>query len=161
MSEYGPGFLDLSQDQRNAIIARDAADHRKRQGESKRKPNGGNAKQPKVILPPWLAGAPCDPRGQPLPVLSNIVLALRTAPAIKDAFAFDAMLCAPVLTMALPATDAGEADLGPYPRPVRDNDVRTLLALPSRIAWLDRSTRAELDREIRALLSDIADGRHG
>lgn len=38
---------------------------------------------------------------------------------------------------------------------------RTLLALPSRIAWLDRSTRAELDREIRALLSDIADGRHG
>lgn len=142
MSEYGPGFLDLSQDQRNAIIARDAADHRKRQGESKRKPNGGDAKQPKVILPPWLAGALCDPRGQPLPVLSNIVLALRTAPAIKDAFAFDAMLCAPVLTMALPPTDGGEADLGPYPRPVRDNDVSQLQV------WLQREALPRISKDM-------------
>jgi predicted P-loop ATPase len=109
--------------------------------DARRKANGGGAKHPKVIHPPWLAGALCDPRGQPLPVLSNIVLALRNAPEVKDLFAFDGMLCAPVLTSALPAADESAADLGPYPRAVRDSDVSQLQV------WLQREALPRISKD--------------
>lgn len=73
--------------------------------------------------PPWLDGAISDHRGQALPILGNIMLALRNAPEIKDSLAFDAMLCAAILTRVLPA---GVGDRGPYPRPISDTDVSQL-----------------------------------
>jgi predicted P-loop ATPase len=144
MTNYPPGFAELPLAERNRFHAAEARAYRERANaaDAKRKPNGGRAKQPKVILPPWLAGALCDPRGQPLPVLSNIVLALRAAPEIKDTFEFDEMFCAPVLTKALPATDERGADLGPHPRPVRDSDVSQFQV------WLQREALPRISKDM-------------
>ena len=79
-----------------------------------------NAKAPPA---PWLAGAITDSRGRILPILANLMIALRSAPEIAEAFAYDEMLRAPLLTRPLPAE---EIDPGPFPRPVRDTDVSQL-----------------------------------
>ena len=65
-----------------------------------------------------------DGSGNPLPILANLMIVLRASPEVADAFTFDEMSCAAVLTQALPATDQG--GLGPYPRPVQDADVSQL-----------------------------------
>ena len=78
--------------------------------------------------PPWLAEAICDDRGRVLPVLANLMLALRNAPEIAAAFTFDEMMRAPILTRALPV----DKELGTYPRPVRDTDISQLQE------WLQR-----------------------
>jgi predicted P-loop ATPase len=87
----------------------------------------GKKRRARKPPPPWLSGAICDDRGRILPVLSNIMIALRSEPRIAGAFTFDEMLCAPLLTCSLPAADGAEAlDAGPFPRPVRDTDVSQL-----------------------------------
>jgi predicted P-loop ATPase len=51
-----------------------------------------------AILPPvWLRDAICDDKGMPLPILANVMTALRTDPKIESALAYDEMLCAVVL----------------------------------------------------------------
>jgi predicted P-loop ATPase len=45
----------------------------------------------------WLAQCVKDAKGKPLPILANAIIALEQDPALRDAFAYDAMLCAPVL----------------------------------------------------------------
>jgi predicted P-loop ATPase len=97
--------------------------------------NGGEAKgkrRAKNEGPPWLAGAICDDRGHVLPVLANVMIALRAAPEIADAFTFDEMMRAPILTRELPLVIRADGELGPYPRPVRDTDVSQLQE------WLQR-----------------------
>jgi hypothetical protein len=68
-----------------------------------------------------------DDRGRVQPILANVMLALRQAPDIAGTFAYDEMLCAPLLNRALPTTDSADTlELGPYPHPVRDEDVSQL-----------------------------------
>ena len=47
--------------------------------------------------PPWLSGALTDERDRILPIHANLMLALRSAPEIREAFKFDEMMCAPML----------------------------------------------------------------
>ena len=88
---------------------------------------------PKKELAPWLRRRILDDRGRVLPNLANMMIALRTAPEIADAFTFDEMMRAPILTRALPVVEGVAGELGPYPRPVRDADVSQLQE------WLQRA----------------------
>jgi hypothetical protein len=79
--------------------------------------NGGrmseNVTPLKVRRPPkaaparqdWLSNALADERGRLLPNLANVMIALRGAPEIEDAFSFDEILRAPILDKRLPAVD--------------------------------------------------------
>jgi predicted P-loop ATPase len=88
--------------------------------------------QPKQIKPRktggiWLDACILDERGRVVPNLANVLLALRFAPELKDAVAYDEMLCARILQRALPVvTRCGVVVPGPLPRPVRDTDVSQL-----------------------------------
>jgi predicted P-loop ATPase len=76
---------------------------------------------------PWLSGCISDERGRAVPNLANLLVALRAAPELAGAFAYDAMLRAPILTKELPVAPGGEsANSDPSPRPVRDTDVSQL-----------------------------------
>ena len=66
----------------------------------------------------WLV----DGKGEPLPVLANALEALRTDPRISEAFAFDEMLCAPVLVRSIRKT----TDPRFAARPATDDDVTFL-----------------------------------
>jgi predicted P-loop ATPase len=79
-------------------------------------------------LPPWLQSCEKDGRDQIIPNLANLMIALRADPDIANALAFDQMLHAPVLRLALPAAPNGRTTGGddPLPRPLRDADVSDL-----------------------------------
>jgi predicted P-loop ATPase len=77
--------------------------------------------------PSWLLDCQHDDRGRVIPNLANALIALRGAPELSDAFAFDEMLQAPILLKELPVAPKGEsASIGPAPRPIRDTDVSQL-----------------------------------
>ncbi len=63
-----------------------------------------------------------DGKGERLPVLANALEALRIDPKIRDAFAFDEMLCAPVLTHPV----GRPIDPEFAERPATDDDVTVL-----------------------------------
>jgi predicted P-loop ATPase len=99
---------------------------------SRRKPRIGT---------PWLESAITDDRGRVLPNLANIMIGLREAPEIAEAFAFDEMLRAPLIVRALPIVD-GICDSGPFPRPVRDTDVSQLQE------WLQHQGMPKIGRDM-------------
>ena len=87
------------------------------------------AKRRKPAAPsaPWLKGCILDDRGRIIANLANVMVALRAAPDLVEAFAYDAMLCAPVLMKELPVAPGGESVGGDVPpRPVSDSDVSQL-----------------------------------
>jgi len=87
----------------------------------------GAAKARPEHAPLWADDCIKDGNGRIIPNVANTLIALRAAPELAGAFAFDAMLQAPVLMQALPAAPNGEpAGGGPFPRPVRDADVSQL-----------------------------------
>jgi predicted P-loop ATPase len=69
----------------------------------------------------WLGECTKNGRGEPLPNLANTMIALRSDPAVKDAFAYDEMLCAAMLMHPIP-NDGSKVDS----RPVTDTDVSSL-----------------------------------
>jgi predicted P-loop ATPase len=69
--------------------------------------------------PTWLSAC-ITKNGQPMSTLVNIMIALRNDPAVKNALAYDEMLCAPMLMHACD----GDPDF--VPRPVTDADVSHL-----------------------------------
>jgi predicted P-loop ATPase len=73
----------------------------------------------KGALPPWFLDCQLDSSGWPVPNLFNVLLALRND-AIGDCFAFDEMLCAPMLIRPLGAAQKFT------PRPANDVDVGLL-----------------------------------
>jgi predicted P-loop ATPase len=81
--------------------------------------NKANGKSPKTL--DWLGECETDKRGKPFPILANAMIALRSDPAVKDAFAYDEMLCAAMLVR--PISDKGEKL---KPRPLTDIDVSSL-----------------------------------
>ena len=86
------------------------------------------AKVERGDLPPWLQSCEKDGRDQIIANLANLMIALRGDPDIANALAFDQMLHAPVLRLALPAAPNGRTTGGadPLPRPLRDADVSDL-----------------------------------
>jgi predicted P-loop ATPase len=86
----------------------------------------------------WLSRAIKSETGQPLPNVANALLALRSDPALQNAFAFDEMLRTPMLMQEigqlLPST--------PFePRPVSDNDVTNLQV------WLQKAGLVRIGRD--------------
>jgi hypothetical protein len=66
----------------------------------------------------WLGRCQFNGKGNPYSNLANAMVALHEAPELRSAFAYDEMLCAPLLVSPVPGV--GGTDL---PRPVRDDDV--------------------------------------
>ncbi len=96
-----------------------------------------------MVRPGWLAGAVTDERNRILPILANIMVALRRAPEVAAAFRYDDMLRAAILETALPLADGAElADCtAPPPRPVRDADVSQIQE------WLQHVGLPKIGRE--------------
>jgi len=68
----------------------------------------------------WLHLCLCGDTGKPLPVLANALIALNNDPALRDAFAYDEMLRAPMLMHEI-----GQPLMGnlPSPKLLTDKDV--------------------------------------
>ena len=82
---------------------------------------------PSANRAPWLQGCIEDDRGRVIPNHANLMIALRAAPEIRDAFAYDEMMQAAILRKELRVAPNGKsASAGPLPRPVRDTDVSQL-----------------------------------
>lgn len=77
-------------------------------------------------LPSWTADFLADEKGTPVPNLANAMIALRAAADVRDALAYDEMLCAPILLGPLPDVAGSNSDAVEAPRPVRDTDVTQL-----------------------------------
>lgn len=90
----------------------------------------------RAARPAWLNGALCDEKGRPAPNVANVLLALRAAPELREAFAFDEMLSAVILTAPVPGAEQGDA-----PRPLRDTDVTALQE------WLQHASLVKVGRE--------------
>jgi predicted P-loop ATPase len=72
----------------------------------------------------WLNGCVRDDRGCVVANLANVLVALRMAPELKDAFAYDLMLCATILRQELPLASGGIiVSTISLPRVLRDTDV--------------------------------------
>ena len=68
-----------------------------------------------------------DERGRIVANLANALITLRSAPELANAFAFDEMLCSPLLMTELPIATGSESPVcAPTPRPARDEDVSQL-----------------------------------
>lgn len=87
--------------------------------------------------PSWLKDCLTDDKGKILPVLANALIALRSAPEIREVLAYDEMLCASVLTAPLP----GEDHL-PAVRPVTDVDVSRMQE------WLQHAGLQRIGKDI-------------
>jgi predicted P-loop ATPase len=74
-------------------------------------------KKPKLDGPPWVSQCVLGDTLKPLPVLASALVALRAE--LPDAFAYDEMLCVPMLMQPLEDCDKP----GFKPRPVTDVDV--------------------------------------
>ncbi len=71
-----------------------------------------------------IEGALTDERGQILPILANVMIPLRAAPEISEAFSFDEMLRATVLDKPLPLVEGASGIAArSLPRPLQDEDV--------------------------------------
>jgi predicted P-loop ATPase len=84
----------------------------------------------------WLAKCTTDNQGRVLPNLANAMVALRSDPAVKDAFAYDEMLCAAMLLHPIASEGARFT-----PRPVTDVDVSSLQE------WLQLSGLPNIGKE--------------
>ena len=73
------------------------------------------------LFPAWVGGCIRDDKGRVVPNLANALLALRSAPELKDTFATDLMLQAVVLDYAVPRF--GDDRVLVERRPATDNDV--------------------------------------
>jgi predicted P-loop ATPase len=78
----------------------------------------------------WQAELIRDGNGRPLPILKNVMIALRDAEDVSDAFSYDEMLRACILEKPLPAANIEDVHSthAPLlePRPIRDADVSQL-----------------------------------
>ena len=71
----------------------------------------------------WLARCIKGETGKPLPILANVLTALRSDPALRDAYAFDEMLRAPMLMHPIGQQLCPQAE----PRPLGDADITDLI----------------------------------
>ena len=69
----------------------------------------------------WFAQCIKDIRGKPIPALANAFIALESDTAMRDALAYDEMLCSTMLLHQVGTPIGGEDDA--FPRPITDKDV--------------------------------------
>lgn len=101
---------------------------------------GGRGKPPSG--PDWLKHVHRDDKGRPVGNLANAMVALRSAPEVRSALAYDEMLCAPVLKRDLPAVHVNELGSFAGVRSVRDTDVSQLQE------WLQREGLPRLSKDV-------------
>jgi predicted P-loop ATPase len=90
-------------------------------------PTKEKRKRKSAAPPDWLNGAVLDESGRVVANLANAMAGLRSAAEIAEVFAFDEMLRAPMVMSSLPTAGADSiTPPGPFPRPVRDEDVSHL-----------------------------------
>jgi len=83
----------------------------------------GSRRRKTSDLPPWLDAALVDDRGRVMPILRNVAMALRAAPELAEAFAYDQLQREVTVTRDLPLADGAEPRAtGPAPRPFMDGD---------------------------------------
>lgn len=73
--------------------------------------------------PEWLNDVHKSDTGKPLPILANVMMALRADMALVALFARDEMFCGDILMQPLPG---GNFDAAFAPRPVTDDDITAL-----------------------------------
>src|SRR5271170_8448871 len=87
----------------------------------------GRKRRTQTPPPDWLAKAIVDERGRIVANVANVLLALRSAPALCGIFTFDGMASMVVLSLPVPLADGAEPPSDDkYPRPLRDDDVTRL-----------------------------------
>ncbi len=80
-----------------------------------------------ALRPGWFTNLITDDRRRALAVLANVMIALRSAPELVEAFRYDEMLRAAMLELPLPVVEGAEfSEQAPLPRAVRDTDVSQL-----------------------------------
>ena len=108
------------------------------------RPNGSarpKTSMPRHSLPMWLWPAQLDGRGAPLSNLFNVMLALRGALEIRDAFGFDEMQGTAILRRPLPGRLPDGAETFSEPRPITDTDESQLQE------WLQGQGLQKIGRE--------------
>ena len=88
--------------------------------------------------PDWLDDCLMSSTGRPLPVLTNVMLALQSDPVVSGCIARDEMFCGPVLLRPIP----GSVITAELPRPVTDDDVAALQI------WLQRAGLHRLSKDV-------------
>lgn len=86
----------------------------------------------------WLNEGLKSGTGRLLPVLTNVMLALRSDPAVNGCIARDEMFCGPVLLRPVPRSTIAAA----LPRPVTDDDVAALQV------WLQRAGLHRVGKDV-------------
>jgi predicted P-loop ATPase len=86
-------------------------------------------------------GMVTDDRGRFIPNVANVLAILRSAAPVAQCFAYDAMLCATMLTSTLPTPGGGAANRVDGVRPVRDTDITQLQE------WLQRVGLPKIGRD--------------
>jgi len=98
---------------------------------------------PRRNRPEWLADALDDNRGDVLPVLRNVALALRAAPELVDAFSYDELQRLVIVAAELPLADGAEPrNSAETPRPLSDGDISQVQE------WLQSMGLPKIRREI-------------
>jgi predicted P-loop ATPase len=92
-----------------------------------------------IELKSWIDQCYRGDTGKLLPILANVMIALRLAPSINNCVAYDEMLCAPMLMAPLPDSKITEQATF-KPRPVTDDDVTTLQEWLQRIGFRSLGT---------------------
>src|SRR5438046_2144984 len=92
--------------------------HEQSDSTRRRAKTNGRANQDSANDFNWLSRCATDAKGNPIPNLANAMIALRSHPAVRDAFAYDEMLCAATLVRAIPKEGSKFT-----PRPITDIDV--------------------------------------
>jgi predicted P-loop ATPase len=92
-----------------------------------KKKRGASTRPQSDGKPAWLKDCLVSDKNQIIANLANVLVALRADPSVIDAFAFDEMAQTKLLRQRLPLSPNGKhPDEGPFPRPVRDEDVSRL-----------------------------------
>jgi predicted P-loop ATPase len=79
-----------------------------------------NLEGEQMRAPHWLSECIKDGKGRPLPILANAYTALERDPEMRDALAYDQMLCSPMLLHQVGQPLGGDLR---EPRPLTDKDV--------------------------------------
>jgi predicted P-loop ATPase len=139
---YPDGFHELPLGERNASFAKEVAECESgrvsygTQFPTKSKPKRKQRRE-RPAPTGWIVNALKDMRDEPVANLANVMLALRSAPQVKDCFALDEMQMGVMLVEPVP----GGALSGKLPRPVQDTDVSALQE------WLQRAGLLKVSSE--------------
>jgi Virulence-associated protein E-like domain len=97
-----------------------------------------NLEGEQMRAPHWLSECIKDGKGRPLPILANAYTALERDPEMRDALAYDQMLCSPMLLHQVGQPLGGDLR---EPRPLTDKDVGDIQK------WLQHAGLERIGRE--------------